>query len=232
MASVANSYVREARTHFKNLRDAPPSDYTTKVTCTLSGREKLWISPPVEVIQSLSGKENVCMMCVCFLYVFKCSTTINTHLSIVSGKCTCCSINDIQTGVITYSKATICCVEFSAGQDIRGGKYRTCGSVVTCVVGGQSRYGLVTHFFSHVCVHNPGSYAFIRWFNSTDYPFEGTPLIVRIRDDAEPVCDSPLEVLSIFDIDPSRIIVERSDVESCYYMCRIEGLDTITVVQT
>ena len=34
------------------------------------------------------------------------------------------------------------------------------------------------------------------------------------------------KVVSIFDIDPSRVINERSDSENCYYMCRIEGIDT------
>ena len=80
-----------------------------------------------------------------------------------------------------------------------------------------------------MCVHNTGSYAYIRWFNKTDYPFEGTPLVVRIRDNAPPVSDSPLQVVSIFDIDPSRVIIERSDIERCYYMIRIEGLDTISM---
>ena len=94
------------------------------------------------------------------------------------------------------------------------------------MIDGQSQYGIVTKFFTHVCDHNSGMYAYICWLNATDYPFEGTPLVVRIRDTAPPV-SSPQQVVSIFDIDPSRIIVERSDTESCYYMCRIEGLDTI-----
>ena len=59
----------------------------------------------------------------------------------------------------------------------------------------------------------------------TDYPFDGTPLVVRVRDNAL-VCQVP-KVVSIFDIDPSRVIIERCDKELCYYMCRIEGLDTV-----
>ena len=70
-------------------------------------------------------------------------------------------------------------------------------------------------------------YAYVRWFRKTDYPFEGSPLVVRIRDNAPPVSELSQQVVSIFDIDPSRVVVERSDSESCYYMCRIEGLDTI-----
>ena len=136
-------------------------------------------------------------------------------------------MNDIRTGLITYTKSNICGVEFRAGQNIAGNANKTCGSIVTCVVDGQSRYGIVIHFFKHICVRNDNLYAYIEWLNSTDYPFEGTPLIVRIRDDSAPVGGSPRQIISIFDIDPSRVIVERSDNEECYYMCRIEGIDTI-----
>ena len=53
----------------------------------------------------------------------------------------------------------------------------------------------------------------------------GTPLVVRVPDNA-PACLAPT-VVSIFDIDPSKVINERDNREHCYYMCRIEGLDTI-----
>ena len=144
-------------------------------------------------------------------------------------RCNCCSINFIATGIITYSKCSICGVSFTAGQSIDGGRYRTCGSVVTCVIRGQSRYGRVLCFFKSICVRSVGMYAYIHWFNKTDYPFEGTPLVVRIRDNSPPCGDSPRQVVSIFDIDPSRVIIERSNVESSYYMYRIEGLDTILI---
>ena len=147
----------------------------------------------------------------------------------VTGRCECCSINVITTGIVSYSKAVICGVSFSAGQDIGGGPNKTCGSVVTCVVDGQSRYGIVLHFFTHMCEHNTGMYAYIQWFNQTDYPFEGTPLVVRIKDSAPPVGVLTRQVVSIFDIDPSRVIIDRSLSENSYYMCRIEGLDTIRV---
>ena len=137
-------------------------------------------------------------------------------------------MNVIEAGIINYSRSDICGISFTAGQDIIGGwAQRTCGSVVTCVVDGQSRYGTVLRFFSHQCERNTGVYAYVRWFRKTDYPFEGSPLVVRIRDNAPPVSELSQQVVSIFDIDPSRVVVERSDSESCYYMCRIEGLDTI-----
>ena len=133
-------------------------------------------------------------------------------------------MDDIRYGVISHAKADICGVKFAANQPITGGRYGTCGSVITCVLAGQSVYGKVVKFFSHRCEKNNGLYAYVEWFNKTDYPFEGTPLVVRVRDDSQPLGDA---VVSIFDIDPSRAILERSDTEACYYMCRIEGIDTI-----
>ena len=91
----------------------------------------------------------------------------------------------------------------------------------------QLLYGKVLKFFSHICVNSNGLYAYVQWFNMPDYPFEGTPLVVRVRDNSQSLGSS---VVSIFDIDPSRVILERSDGELCYYMCRLEGFDTIKTV--
>ena len=131
-------------------------------------------------------------------------------------------MDSIRHGLISHAKANVCDVIFTAGQSIRVG--RTCGSIITCVIDGQSRYDKVVKFFSHICGNIGGLYAYVEWFNKTDYPFKDTPLVVRVRDNSQPLGDA---VVSIFDIDPSRVILERSDRESCYYMCRIEGIDTV-----
>ena len=133
-------------------------------------------------------------------------------------------MDDIRSGILTNSKASICGVEFTADQDLAGDDYQTCGSVITCVINGQSMYGKVLKFFSHICRENDGLYTYVQWMNKTDYPFEGTPLVVRVCDNAQTFQPT---VMSIFDIDPSRVIIERCDIESCYYVCRIEGLDTV-----
>ena len=131
--------------------------------------------------------------------------------------------------LVSYSKANICGVEFSAGQELHGGRYGTCGSLVTCVIRGQSVYGKIVKFFERVCDSDTNSlFAYIDWCRMPEYPMGGTPLIVRVRDNA-PACLPP-PVVSIFDIDPSRVINERDDGEICYYMCRIEGLDTVSTV--
>ena len=142
------------------------------------------------------------------------------------GECDCCSMRQIACRVLWHSKANICNVEFTSGQSLSGDAYNTCGSVVTCMIGGRSWYGKVVRFFSVLCDRNKNLYAYIQWMNTPDYPFLGTPLVVRVKDDSPHPRQLP-NVVSIFDIDPSRVIIERDDVERCYYMCRIEGYDTV-----
>ena len=134
--------------------------------------------------------------------------------------------------MISYAKASICGVEFTAGESVSGSGHhvspRRCGSVITCVIRGQSVYGKVLNFFSPSCAFNKGLYAYIEWFSTPEYLVRGSPLVVRVSDNGV-ACLAP-RVVSIFDIDPSRIITERSDSDNSYYMCRIEGLDTRRIV--
>ena len=75
------------------------------------------------------------------------------------------------------------------------------------------------------CIKCKGMFAYVEWFGKPEYPFEGTPLIVRVRDNA-PACPAP-KVISILDIDSTKIIFERCEKESAFYMLRMKGLDTI-----
>ena len=146
-----------------------------------------------------------------------------------TGKCNCCSMAETATMIVCYSSANICGADITAGNPIGGrghaGKVKRCGSMIVCVIGGQSYYGRVVKFFRSVCIRNDGLFAHVEWLGKPDYPFEGTPLIVRVRDDASRCTAS--KIISIFDIDPTKIIYERSDVESCFYMLRLKGTDTI-----
>ena len=135
-------------------------------------------------------------------------------------------MQELRANLVCYPRADICGIEFTAGQDLSGNRWGRCGSVVTCVVRGQSIYGKVIKFFERLCDSDANSlFAYIEWFHMPEYPMNGTPLIVKVGDNA-PICFAST-VISIFDIDPSRVIIERDDGENCYYMCRIEGLDTI-----
>lgn len=55
MASVANSYIREANMHYKYLRDTPIADLHIQTTCILEGRKTRWKSPPADVVSFLFG---------------------------------------------------------------------------------------------------------------------------------------------------------------------------------
>ena len=147
-----------------------------------------------------------------------------------AGKCNCCSMDDIRNNLVSFARADICGVQFTAGQALDGGRSGRCGSLVTCVVEGQSIYGRVVRFFVLNCTSNRGrnAYAYIEWLNMPEYPMGGTPLVVKVRDNG--VCCLATPVVSIFDIDPSRVINERCDSEYAYYMCRIEGLDIIKII--
>ena len=48
-------------------------------------------------------------------------------------------------------------------------------------------------------------YAYIEWFRVPDYPMGGTPSVVRVQDTGV-VCNIA-KVMSICDIDPSRVII-------------------------
>ena len=136
---------------------------------------------------------------------------------------------DLRNRLAWYQKANICGVEFTAGQSLDGGRSGRCGSVVTCVIRGRSIYGRVVRFFAVCCASRVvrNEYAYIDWLNMPEYPMGGTPLVVKVCDNGLRCVVSP--VVSIFDIDPSRVINERCDSENAYYMCRIEGLDTISL---
>ena len=101
--------------------------------------------------------------------------------------------------------------------------------VVSYVCGGWTVriWSRVVKFFQLVCQTDPNNslFAYIEWLCMPEYPMGGTPLVVRVSDNGR-VCLAP-QVVSIFDIDPSRIINERCGSEQSYYMCRIEGMDTV-----
>ena len=119
---------------------------------------------------------------------------------------------------MSHDKANICGVEFIAGQSIDGAGSGRCGSLLTCVFEGRSvLHGEVVKFFTHICENMNELFVFIDWFRVPDYPMNGTPLVVRVSDNAI-TCHTP-KVVSTFDMDPSRIIIERCDNETCYYVC-------------
>ena len=55
MSSVANSYVREANLHYKDMRDNAPTDSHPGRTCKRAERAKRWQSPTEDDLHFLFG---------------------------------------------------------------------------------------------------------------------------------------------------------------------------------
>ena len=65
--------------------------------------------------------------------------------------------------------------------------------------------------------------AHVQWLPVPDYPM-GTPVLCRlVFGNAKPIAPC---VISITDIDPSRIIILHAD--TCMYMVRKEGINTMS----
>ena len=116
--------------------------------------------------------------------------------------------------------------QFNAGEELIRG--RRCGSVVTSSIAGWSRYGLVKQFLRVVCrclhFHD---FAVVTWFPRPTYP-DGDPLTVRVDlDGVVPDVNNmnDVDVVSLYDIEPSRVSVGHDRVHNCMFMMRMEGLD-------
>ena len=122
-----------------------------------------------------------------------------------------------------YAVAHIMGVHFRAGE---WGQRPRCGSVVTCVMGGQSLYARVNRFLKIRSEDGPG-YASVTWFSKPEYP-TGTPIVVKVGED-----DGGLDalhgcVISIDLIDPSRVMVEcLTQPVGEYFVMRDSGFDPI-----
>ena len=137
--------------------------------------------------------------------------------------CGCRTENNI---VHSHSKAIIGGKDFTAGEPLISG--RRCGSVVTAVKRRRSVYGLVKRFIRVVCgcvrVHD---FAIVSWFPNPVYP-DGDPLTVRIPMEGVDVNDiDVIDVVSLNDIQPSRVLVEIDSENDSMYMMRKDGVDVI-----
>ena len=127
-----------------------------------------------------------------------------------------------------HKQAKICGIKFTSGESMHGVK-RTrekmlrCGSVITLVSAGRSLYAWVSQFLSYFDIH----LAHVNWLPVPDYP-TGSPIVVRLRN------DSPIPrmscVVDLADIDPSPISILHND--TCMYMMRMKGIDTMPTLRT
>ena len=104
---------------------------------------------------------------------------------------------------------------------------RRCGSVITAVLAGRSVYARVNRFIK-VDGDDGAGYASVTWFGAPEYPAHPNPILVRCReDDPDRLVDAYGCIVSIEDIDPSQVMVEREEDHVYCWMMRDSGYDTI-----
>ena len=136
-----------------------------------------------------------------------------------------CTCHLATCNIFQYSKTIIGGKQFSAGEKlIRGLR---CGSVVTTTIHGWSMYGLVKQFLRVVCeCLNFHDFAVVTWLPRPTYP-DGDPLtvIVNLGDVPDVNNMNELDVIGLYDIEPSRVAVGHDQVHNCMSMMRMEGID-------
>jgi len=129
-----------------------------------------------------------------------------------------------QLSVCCYEHAFILGVHFRAGE---WDKSPRCGSVVTCVLDGQSCYARVERFLQIAHDTDCPGYASVRWFSKPSYP-AGTPVVVRVNEDGSEIQQEYGNIIRLNQIDPSRVIVEYDVEPNTFYVMRDSGYDTIS----
>lgn len=139
-------------------------------------------------------------------------------------RCMSCGCQLLHSTLFEYPSAKIGGLRFSAGDKLKPGT--RCGSVVVMRRDNRSVYGLVKKFFRVDCACcRFNDLACVTWFPYPEYP-DGDPLTVRITLNGLDVNNiHTVDVVSLDDIQPSRIIVDIDTLHDCMYMLRIEGLD-------
>ena len=142
--------------------------------------------------------------------------------------CARARVLDVLLGWHTRSRATVLGQELVAGESAqgvrrKGWKGKRCSSVITTVIRGYSRHGVVKHFIERID-QTGEKYAVIEWLPRPTCPYRDDPVIVRLRDND--MCVGLPFLVSNRDVDPCGVCIERCDVEACMYVCRTNGLDT------
>lgn len=123
-----------------------------------------------------------------------------------------------------FKIAHILGIHFRAGE---WGSFPRCGSVFTCKLDGDSYYGCVDMFLRIDDNASPG-FAVVRWFSKPVYP-HNVPLVVHVHVDGSEVEMVYGNVIRITQIDPSRVMVEKSETDGeGMFVMRDSGYDVTT----
>ena len=137
-----------------------------------------------------------------------------------------CGCRIDRCSIHSYSQALIGGKRFSSGEQLIPG--RRCGSVIVRLIGGRSVYGLAKQFVRVVCrCVNVRDFVVVTWLPLPIYP-DGDPLTVHINLGGVNVNGMNNQtVSSIYDIQPSRVIVWIDRENDRLSVMRMEGTDVV-----
>lgn len=119
------------------------------------------------------------------------------------------------TPCLSFKFAYVLGVHFRAGE----WGCRRCGSVVTLMHEGRSRYCVVHNFIQ---VRNQ-EFACVTWLSVPHYPYAPNRLVVRVRVDN--IQTGLPSIIPLTMIDPTRVLVEPDVDNVHYYVMRVKGWD-------
>jgi hypothetical protein len=102
---------------------------------------------------------------------------------------------------------------------------QTCGSVITTIYGGRSRYCYVKRFLR---VQNK-SFASVVWLSPPEYPYHPNRLVVRVHLMSAAEQSSCRRVISVDRIEPCSVSVLPDADRVHYWMLRSKGYDRVDV---
>ena len=135
------------------------------------------------------------------------------HLSIMG----ITSVRDI----VCFNAARILGVHFRANE----WGHQTCGSVLTTIYLGRSRYCVVKRFFQ--IQHQ--SFAIVDWLSTPHYPYHPIRIVARVRELSPAEQSTHRAMISVDRIEPCQVAVMPDEDGVHYWMLRDSGTDRVNV---
>jgi len=139
-----------------------------------------------------------------------------------------CGCQSVHSSVYSHQMVLIGGARFNANEKLI--LKRRCGSVVTMVRDRRSVYGLIKRIYRVVCTcHRYVDLLLVSWFPVPHYP-DNDPLTIRIGLNGLDVNNiTELDMVPVYDIQPSRVGVEIDVDNDCMFMLRMDGIDTMSL---
>ena len=123
---------------------------------------------------------------------------------------------------LQYKIANVLGVHFKAGEWSRADVVGRCGSVVTTIYAGRSRYCVVNRFIRV----SGKDFACVKWLSKPHYPYAPNRLVVRVKELTHARQNQMPKVLPLTKIEPTPVLVDPNDGTN-YYVMRVKGWDRV-----